>query len=59
MQTYTVKEPGFILGDHYPKGAKIELLPAQARSFIKSGHLYDKRAVKPAQASKPDAKKAD
>ena len=59
MQTYTVKEPGFILGDHYSKNEKIDLLPTQARSFIKSGHLYDKRAAKPVQASKPDAKKAD
>lgn len=59
MQTYTVKQPGFILGDHYAKGSKIELLPGQARSFIKSGHLFDKRDAKPVQASKPDAKKAD
>ena len=62
-EAYPVKEPGFILGDHYAKGDTVKLVPAQARSFIKSGHLAKPGSpalVKPAPTpAKASGKKAD
>ncbi|SMC43087.1 hypothetical protein SAMN06297251_102136 [Fulvimarina manganoxydans] len=52
-KTYTVMEPGFLFGDHYPKGAKIELNEKQARRFVDEGRIALPKAEEPKKAPAP------
>lgn len=51
--SYTVKIEGFILGRFREKGAKIDLLPSQATTFLREGRIV------PATTPKPQAKAKD
>lgn len=62
-EIYTVTKAGFILGDHYQEGDTLQMVPAQARSFLKSGHVnagsLKRHASNGEPEKKPGSKKAD
>ncbi|MEM5541756.1 hypothetical protein WNY61_03305 [Sulfitobacter sp. AS92] len=49
--TYNVAKASFILGEHKPEGATVELSPAQAAPFIRGEQIT---AVKSAQKKAKD-----